>query len=98
MKHENPVSPPASTHYWKPRSAHLSELLEDKWRAVPLPFVDVSKGPLADFVVWVEVISCLGHVHLIPEKAISSQVSKCFLLRERGADFLRIQRRRLIWN
>lgn len=81
-----------STPYWKPVSAHLSELLEDEWSAEPLPSVDISKGPLTDFVVWVEVISCLDHVHLAPEKAVISQAQKCLLLRNGGAEILGIQR------
>lgn len=63
----------ASTSYWKPESAHLSELLEDKRCAMLLPSVDIGKGPLTDFVAWVEVISCLDHIHLTPEKVISSE-------------------------
>lgn len=69
-----------------------------------MPSVDVSKGPLADFVGLVEVIGCLNHVHLTPEKAFSSQAQKCFLLRNRGAAILGIQREEtaipteLIWD
>lgn len=63
----------ASTSYRKPRSAYLSELLEDKRCATLVPSVDVGKGPLTDFVAWVEIISCLDHIYLTPEKVISSQ-------------------------
>lgn len=58
---------------------------------MPLPFVDVSKGPLTDFVVWVEVLSCLDHVCLAPEKAVFSSAHKCFLLRNGGTKALGMQ-------
>lgn len=57
-----------------------------------MPSVDVGKGPLADFVGLVEVIGCLNHIHLTPEKAVSSQAQKGFLLRDGGAAILGIQR------
>lgn len=84
---------PCSLHpNQKPRSTHLSELLEDEWRPVPVPSVDISKGPLADSVVLIEVISCLDHICLTPEKAVSSQAQKFFLLRNGGAVVLDTQR------
>lgn len=65
---------------------------------MPLPFVDVSKGPLTDFVVLVEVISCLDHVCLAPEKAVFSLAHKCFLLRNGGAKVLGKEREELEIN
>lgn len=65
---------------------------------MPLPFVDVGKGPLADFVVWVEVISCLDHVGLAPEKTVFSQTQKCFLLRKGGTQVLGGQREEMEFN
>lgn len=65
---------------------------------MPLPFVDVGKGPLTDFVALVEVISCLDHVCLTPEKTVFSHTQKCFLLRNGDANVLGMQRGEMEFN
>lgn len=72
----------------KTHQVHLSELLEYKGHPMPLPSVDVSKGPLADSVALVEVTGCLDHICLTPEKAVSRPAQRLFLLRNGGADIL----------
>lgn len=67
------------------RAGCLFQLLEDEWQPLSLPPVDISKGPLVDFVVLIEVIGCLDHIRLTPEKVISRQAPKFLLLRNRRA-------------
>lgn len=65
---------------------------------MPLPSVDVSKGPLTDFVVLAEVISCLDHICLTPEKVVSSQAQTCFLLRNGGSKILEMKKEKMEIN
>lgn len=78
--------------------AHLSELLEGKGHTMPLSPVDIGEGPLTDLVALIEVFSCLDDICLTPEKPVSRQTQKLFLLGDRcgGAEILRLGRVRQV--
>ena len=61
-------------------SPHLPELLEGEGHTVPLTLVDIGKGALADSVALVKVLRCLDDICFTPEKPVSGQTQKPFLL------------------
>lgn len=68
-----PAPAPGPHRSLRTPSPHLLELLEGEGHTIPLSPVDIGKGPLADSVALVKVLSCLGDICFTPEKPVSGQ-------------------------